>query len=100
MNDRTAQARVLRVGSLLTDAWLWAILVRMAITLSELMACVPGARLRGRADVPIAAITADSRQAGPGSLFVAYRGLAADGHDHIGQAVARGAAAVVAEGDR
>jgi UDP-N-acetylmuramoyl-L-alanyl-D-glutamate--2,6-diaminopimelate ligase len=88
---------VLRIGGLLTHAWLWTILVRMAISLSELIAAVPGARLRGAADVPIAAITADSRRAGPGSLFVAYRGLAADGYDYIAQAVARGAAAVVAE---
>jgi UDP-N-acetylmuramoyl-L-alanyl-D-glutamate--2,6-diaminopimelate ligase len=33
----------------------------------------------------------------PGSLFVAYRGVSADGHDFVPQAVARGAVAVVAE---
>ncbi|WP_018657262.1 UDP-N-acetylmuramoyl-tripeptide--D-alanyl-D-alanine ligase [Actinomadura flavalba] len=39
----------------------------------------------------------DSREAGPGSLFVALRGERADGHDYIGTAFANGAAAVLAE---
>ncbi len=45
----------------------------------------------------ISAITCDSRQAGPGSLFFAVDGHAADGHAYIGQALAQGAAAVVAQ---
>ncbi len=44
----------------------------------------------------ITAVTADSRQVGPGSLFVAVPGTAADGRRFIGDAVARGAAAVLA----
>ena len=35
----------------------------------------------------------------PGALFVAYRGVSADGHRFIGDAVARGAVAVVGEVD-
>ncbi len=42
-------------------------------------------------------VTADSRQAGPGSVFVALRGSAADGHDYIDQAVARGCRHLVVE---
>jgi UDP-N-acetylmuramoyl-L-alanyl-D-glutamate--2,6-diaminopimelate ligase len=38
-----------------------------------------------------------AQQVEPGGLFVAVKGFAADGHDYIGQAVARGAAAVVCE---
>lgn len=39
----------------------------------------------------------DSRRAGPGSLFVAIGGFHRDGHDFVGDAVGRGAIAVVAE---
>jgi len=42
-------------------------------------------------------ITADSRHAGPGSLFLAYPGKRVDGRDFIAQAVAQGAAAVLWE---
>jgi UDP-N-acetylmuramoyl-L-alanyl-D-glutamate--2,6-diaminopimelate ligase len=45
----------------------------------------------------VSAITYDSRRAVPGSLFVALRGLKADGVTFASQAIARGAAMVVAE---
>ncbi len=48
-------------------------------------------------DAAIAGVTDDSRLVEPGVLFVAHRGVQADGHDYIEAAVARGAAAVVAE---
>ncbi|PIE61868.1 MAG: UDP-N-acetylmuramoyl-L-alanyl-D-glutamate--2,6-diaminopimelate ligase [Desulfobacterales bacterium] len=48
-------------------------------------------------DQEISAIACDSRQAGPGSLFFAIQGHAADGHAYIGQALDQGAAAVVAQ---
>jgi UDP-N-acetylmuramoyl-L-alanyl-D-glutamate--2,6-diaminopimelate ligase len=43
------------------------------------------------------ALTTDSRRAEPGSLFVAVRGSAADGHRFVAEAVRRGAAAAVVE---
>lgn len=46
-------------------------------------------------DIDIAAITADSRQVAPGSLFVALAGSKADGKAFIDDAISRGAAAVV-----
>src|SRR5690606_8872145 len=47
----------------------------------------------------IAAISDDSRRAGPGSCFVAVRGALRDGHDFLPQVEAAGAAmAIVAEG--
>ena len=42
-------------------------------------------------------ITFDSRNVRPMSLFVAIKGERADGHDHIDQAVAQGACAVLCE---
>jgi UDP-N-acetylmuramoyl-L-alanyl-D-glutamate--2,6-diaminopimelate ligase len=49
------------------------------------------------ARVTVTSVTHDSRQAGAGSLFVALRGLQADGAVFARDAVARGAAAVIAE---
>jgi UDP-N-acetylmuramoyl-tripeptide--D-alanyl-D-alanine ligase len=59
--------------------------------------------MRGRLDraAPEAVVggpvVIDSRQAGPGALFVALRGERADGHEFAAQAVAAGAVAVLAE---
>jgi UDP-N-acetylmuramoyl-L-alanyl-D-glutamate--2,6-diaminopimelate ligase len=48
-------------------------------------------------DAEAKGVTHDSRQAGPGWVFVALRGLKADGVAFAPQAVANGAAAIVAE---
>jgi UDP-N-acetylmuramoyl-L-alanyl-D-glutamate--2,6-diaminopimelate ligase len=48
-------------------------------------------------DVPSRGVIYDSRQAGPGTVFVALRGLTVDGAAFAPQALAAGAAAVVAE---
>jgi UDP-N-acetylmuramoyl-L-alanyl-D-glutamate--2,6-diaminopimelate ligase len=48
-------------------------------------------------DADITGITEDSRRIAPGMLFVAVPGSSLDGHAYIAEAVARGAAAVVAE---
>ncbi len=48
--------------------------------------------------VPITGVTADSRCVGPNMIFVAVRGAAEDGGRFIGDAVRRGAVAVVAAG--
>jgi len=42
-------------------------------------------------------ITADSRKVIPGSLFVAIKGAASDGHDYIAQAIAQGATGIICE---
>jgi len=70
----------------------------MTILLTELVDALPRAKVRGDTNVKVEAITNDSRRVAPGSLFVAYRGVSADGHDFVWQAVDRGAVAVVAEG--
>lgn len=56
------------------------------------------AGLVGLADVIVdGVVTTDSRECGPGSLFVARRGEHADGHDFVPAAVAAGAVAVLGE---
>ena len=49
------------------------------------------------AEVPVAGIACHSKQVRPGDLFVAIEGAAADGHAFMQEAIARGAAAVVAQ---
>lgn len=60
-----------------------------------------GARiLHGEAGTQISAITADSRKVGRGSLFIAVKGTAVDGHDFIPQAIGAGAGAVISASRR
>jgi UDP-N-acetylmuramoyl-L-alanyl-D-glutamate--2,6-diaminopimelate ligase len=63
--------------------------------LSELASQTPGAAVGTGADYEVRRVVHDSRQAGPGDLFVAVRGLRVDGHDLAAAAAARGAAVAV-----
>lgn len=60
----------------------------------------PTGRWSGDLETEITALTSDSRQVGPGSLFVAYLGENVDAHRYVPQAVERGAAAIVGERER
>ncbi|UTW46711.1 UDP-N-acetylmuramoyl-L-alanyl-D-glutamate--2,6-diaminopimelate ligase [bacterium SCSIO 12696] len=64
-------------------------------TLGQLL---PGVALSAEQQrIEVTAITADSRQVVPGGLFLACPGLSVDGREFVGQALAAGAAVVVAE---
>src|SRR5512143_172207 len=66
--------------------------------LSNLAVALPAKAVpAGSPDPDITAIVSDSRRVTPGALFVAYTGVSLDGHRFIADALARGAAAVVAE---
>ncbi|MCS7036304.1 MAG: UDP-N-acetylmuramoyl-L-alanyl-D-glutamate--2,6-diaminopimelate ligase [Saprospiraceae bacterium] len=66
--------------------------------LETLLNRVPGVQMAVHtADTEVRAIQADSRRVEAGDCFVAVRGVSADGHQFIGQALERGAVAVVAE---
>jgi len=65
--------------------------------LSRLLEALPAVRGHFGDDVDVHGIVADSRQVGPGSLFVAIPGVSVDGHRFIGDAVSAGAVAVVGE---
>lgn len=63
--------------------------------LGTLLRALPASDVTGDTTLSISSVTADSRQAGPGSLFVAVKGTGGDGHRFIGQALAAGCRAVV-----
>jgi UDP-N-acetylmuramoyl-L-alanyl-D-glutamate--2,6-diaminopimelate ligase len=71
------------------------------LTLQALLRGVEGARIAGEGGGALAVteVRDDSRRVGPGDLFVAVPGAAADGRRFIGDAAARGAVAVVVEGE-
>ncbi len=69
--------------------------------LSELLVALPQLvrqpLLPAGSDPRVCGIASDSRQVCPGDLFVAIQGMEADGHSFIGDAVQRGAVAVIGE---
>jgi UDP-N-acetylmuramoyl-L-alanyl-D-glutamate--2,6-diaminopimelate ligase len=69
-------------------------------TLGQILEGLEILSARGDMDTPVTGIYNDSRQAVPGSLFVCVPGSRLDGHAFIGDAVARGAVAIVAESER
>lgn len=65
--------------------------------LSKLIQVLEAPVVRGADLVEISGVQSDSRKIGEGSLFVAVRGTAVDGHAYIEGALQKGAAAVVCE---
>ena len=60
-------------------------------------AVVGGDRSRAAREVAVTDVEHDSRSVRPGALFACIRGAAHDGHDFAGQAVERGAAALLVQ---
>jgi UDP-N-acetylmuramoyl-L-alanyl-D-glutamate--2,6-diaminopimelate ligase len=67
--------------------------------LTDLLKALPHYRVIGNPDAEVTGLAFDSRQAVPGTLFVAYRGVNVDGHGFIVAALKNGAVAVVGERD-
>ncbi len=65
--------------------------------IAELITGMNDTEILGQPDADIEGLAYDSRRVGPGYLFVAVRGYKLDGHDFIGDALARGASALVIE---
>ena len=65
-----------------------------ALTPDDLLR-LTGGRLLARSSRPIRGAAVDSRLVTPGQLFVALPGERTDGHAHVPDAIARGAAAVL-----
>lgn len=74
----------------------WGDRVRYEVTLQTLLRGLP-ATVHGPGNPPVGGIAYDSRVVHPGDLFIAIRGFRHDGHAFAGDAVRRGAVAVVAE---
>ena len=67
----------------------------IALSLAE-VAEIVGGSLQGDGGVVVdGPVVVDGREAGPGSLFAAFVGERVDGHEHVGQAAAAGAVAVL-----
>ncbi len=69
------------------------------ISLAELVEDIRGCVVDGDPSVEIGEVKFDSRKISSGDLFVAIQGGNFDGHDYVGDAVRRGAVAVVVERD-
>ena len=67
--------------------------------LPDLLADVEVTRILGPDAPDVRAVVHDSRRVTPGSLFAAVPGATTDGHDHVDEAVRRGAVAVLVEHD-
>lgn len=65
--------------------------------LKQLIQQLSAASVEGSVEREITGITYDSRRVTPGMVFVAIPGQNTDGHDFIGNAIERGAAAVICE---
>jgi UDP-N-acetylmuramoyl-L-alanyl-D-glutamate--2,6-diaminopimelate ligase len=65
--------------------------------LSDILYKVPTTALAGNTNIDINDVQMDSRKVQNGSLFIAVRGVAVDGHQFISKAVEQGATAVVCE---
>ncbi len=68
-------------------------------TLDDIRGLFPELKLEGDPAAAVTRVSVDSRDAGPGTLFVAVRGHAADGHAYVADAVAAGCAAVLVAKD-
>lgn len=67
----------------------------MTFTLREVAAATGGSLVDAAEDVVLDRLVTDSRQAGPGALFVALTGEAMDGHRFLPDAIAAGASALL-----
>jgi UDP-N-acetylmuramoyl-L-alanyl-D-glutamate--2,6-diaminopimelate ligase len=68
--------------------------------LSDVLANVPGVTLCGSPEENIRGISYSSKAVQPGDLFVALKGEKADGYDFVGEALARGAIAILSEREK
>jgi UDP-N-acetylmuramoyl-L-alanyl-D-glutamate--2,6-diaminopimelate ligase len=65
--------------------------------LKDLFYKIPLLATSGSMSTDVTSLTMDSRNVGPGSLFIAVRGTLTDGHSYIEMAIQRGASAILCE---
>ena len=69
------------------------------VSMTTLLDALPTKTVLGRVPGAVAGLSHDSRKVTPGGVFVAVSGFKQDGRRFIGEALERGAAVVVAEGE-
>jgi UDP-N-acetylmuramoyl-L-alanyl-D-glutamate--2,6-diaminopimelate ligase len=67
------------------------------VKLAQIAERLPGSAITGDPGLEVGSVTHDSRRAGPGTLFVAIRGLVTDGNDFVDAARRKGAVAIVSQ---
>jgi UDP-N-acetylmuramoyl-L-alanyl-D-glutamate--2,6-diaminopimelate ligase len=72
---------------------------QMPKSLAQLLAGAGDVSVTGNPATLVSSITVDSRRVEAGALFVCLVGARADGHDHVADAIASGAVAVLAQRD-
>lgn len=65
--------------------------------LKEILVGLEGLKVKGDLDLNIKEIENNSKEVKKGSLFIAIKGFDADGHQYIGNAIKKGAIAVMVE---
>ncbi|MBS1773512.1 MAG: UDP-N-acetylmuramoyl-L-alanyl-D-glutamate--2,6-diaminopimelate ligase [Bacteroidetes bacterium] len=65
--------------------------------LKDILAVITPLQIKGNATIEISGLCIDSRKVTTGSVFIATRGTAVDGHEFIAKAIESGAVAVVCE---
>src|SRR5690606_3464848 len=69
----------------------------LKMKLKELLKHIDFLEVRGETNPDVSAVEFDSRKVKPGTLFIAQKGLHADGHQFIPKALENGAVAVICE---
>lgn len=64
-------------------------------SLQDILYACGAVETRGQLDIPVERVAFDSREVSQGTAFVAVKGTRTDGHDYIGQAITKGATAIV-----
>ena len=67
------------------------------MNIKEIIEGCGSVQITGSLETEISAVTDDSRKVSGGTMFVAVKGFASDGHSYIGNAVSKGATAVIYE---
>lgn len=67
------------------------------MNLEKLIEKVPTLQIIGNPNMEVVDINIDSRQIAEGHLFIALKGTQTDGHQYIGQAIKKGAKAIICE---
>lgn len=66
-------------------------------TLADIYQALMSYSPSGAGEVKLEGVVVDSRLVGPGALFIALKGEKADGNDYVGDAIKRGAVAVITD---